>query len=101
MRVVLIMAAVALLVACAGTPFTFGEASRVKVGMTEEQVYELMGNPYSVVSKGDSQMWVWSHATAFGGAKSVSFEFKDGRVATVPTIPKAFLPEVTEEEPSK
>ena len=99
MRAVLIIAVAALLAACAGTPFTYGEANKVKVGMTEDQVYELMGNPYSIISKPDSQMWIWSHATAFGGAKSVSFEFKDGLVAAVPNIPKAFLPEVTEEEP--
>ena len=101
MRAVLIIAAAALLVACAGTPFNFQDASKVKIGMTEDQVYELMGNPYSVVSKGDSQMWVWSHATAFGGAKAVSFEFKDGRVTTVPTIPKSFLPEIAKDAPAE
>ncbi|KJH75328.1 outer membrane protein assembly factor BamE domain-containing protein [Pseudomonas sp. ES3-33] len=97
MKKALIIAAALLLAACAGTPFTFGQANKVKIGMTEDQVYEIMGNPYSVVSKPDSQMWVWSHATAFGGAKSVSFEFKDGKVATLPTIPKSFLPESSTE----
>lgn len=98
MRFGLIIAAALLLVACAGTPFTFGDAAKVRVGMTEQQVTNLMGPPYSVVSKGESQMWIWSHATAFGGAKSVSFEMKDGLVTTVPTIPKAFLPDSASED---
>lgn len=84
-------AAILLLLGCAGTPFTFGQASQVKVGMTEDQVLGLMGSPYSVVSRGDSQMWIWSHANAFGGAKTISFEMKDGKVASVPSIPKTFL----------
>lgn len=70
----LLAAALAVLAGCAGTPFTFGQASQVKVGMTEDQLYEIMGNPYMVTSKGDSQMWIYSHATAFSGAKTVSFE---------------------------
>lgn len=90
MRFGLIIAASVLLAACAGTPFTFDEARQVKVGMTEQQVMDLMGRPYSVVSKGDSQMWIWSHASAFGGSQVVSFELKDGKVITVPHIPGAF-----------
>lgn len=94
-KIITIIAALAL-AACAGTPFSFGQANKVKVGMTEDQLYEIMGNPYSVVSKSDSQMWIYTHATAFSGAKTVSFELKDGKVATVPTIPKSFLPESAE-----
>jgi outer membrane protein assembly factor BamE (lipoprotein component of BamABCDE complex) len=93
MKKIITIAAALALAACAGTPFSFGQASKVKVGMTEDQLYEIMGNPYSVVSKADSQMWIYTHATAFGGAKSVSYELKDGKVATVPAIPKSFLPE--------
>lgn len=84
-------AAVVVLAGCAGTPFTFGQASQVKVGMTEDQLYEIMGNPYMVTSKEDGQMWIYSHATAFGGAKTVSFVTKDGKVTQVPYIPKDFI----------
>lgn len=90
-RLFLALAIVAL-AGCAGTPFTFGQASQVKVGMTEDQLYEIMGNPYMVTSREEGQMWVYTHATAFGGAKSVSFETKDGKVTKVPYIPKDFLP---------
>jgi hypothetical protein len=92
MRAALIIAAAVLLAACAGTPFTFGQASKVKVGMSEDQLYEIMGNPYMTVSKEDSQSWIYTHATAFSGAKSISFETKDGVVSKVPYIPKDFLP---------
>lgn len=83
--------ALASLAACAGTPFTFGQASQVKVGMTEEQLYEIMGNPYMAVSREDGQQLIYTHATAFGGAKSVSFETKDGKVSKVPYIPSSYI----------
>lgn len=91
-RQALLALSLVALAGCAGTPFTFGQASQVKVGMTEDQLYELMGNPYMVATKEDSQLWVYTHATAFGGAKSVSFETKDGKVSKVPYIPKDFIP---------
>lgn len=88
---IILAAIVIVLAGCAGTPFTFGQASQVKVGMTQDQVYEIMGSPYMVTSREEGQMWVYTHATAFGGAKSVSFEIKDGKVAKVPYIPKDFI----------
>ncbi|MCO7566413.1 outer membrane protein assembly factor BamE [Pseudomonas sp. S 311-6] len=94
----LLAAVVVVLAGCAGTPFTFGQASQVKVGMTEAQLYEIMGNPYMVTSREDGQMWVYSHATAFGGAKSVSFETKDGKVTKVPYIPKDVIAKPSPDE---
>ncbi|MFJ7886424.1 outer membrane protein assembly factor BamE [Pseudomonas sp. NPDC096917] len=85
-------AIIVALAGCAGTPFTFGQASKVKIGMTEDQLYEIMGNPYMTVSKDEGQTWVYTHATAFSGAKSISFETKNGVVSKVPYIPKDFLP---------
>ncbi|ORL69491.1 hypothetical protein B7H19_11235 [Pseudomonas putida] len=90
--------AVAILAGCAGTPFTFGQASQVKVGMTEDQLYEIMGNPYMVTSREEGQMWIYSHATAFSGAKTVSFETKDGKVTKVPYIPKEFIAKPSPDE---
>ncbi len=94
----LLAAVVVVLAGCAGTPFTFGQASQVKVGMTEDQLYEIMGNPYMVTSKEEGQLWVYTHATAFGGAKSVSFEMKDGKVYKVPYIPKDFIAKPSSDE---
>ena len=95
---IILSAAILLLAGCAGTPFTFGQASQVKVGMTEDQLYEIMGNPYMVTSREDGQMWVYSHATAFSGAKSVSFETKDGKVIKVPYIPKDYIAKPSPDE---
>lgn len=76
---------------CAGTSFSYDEARKVKVGMTEEQVTQIMGPPYSVVSRADGQMWIWSHANGVTGASRViSFRLVDGKVVEVPTIPTSF-----------
>lgn len=91
-------ALVLVLAGCAGTPFTFGQASQVKVGMTEDQLYEIMGNPYMVVSQEDGQRFIYTHATAFSGAKSVSFETKDGKVTKVPYIPKDYIAKPSSDE---
>lgn len=80
----------AVLTGCAGTNFTYEQARRVEVGMTEAEVTRIMGKPYSVVSRPDGQMWVWSRANAFGSAKAVSFRLRDGLVVEVPDIPDSF-----------
>lgn len=78
------------LTGCAGTKFSYDQARKVQVGMTEAEVTQLMGRPYSVTSRGNEQMWVWSHAKAFSGARAVSFKFSNGRVVEVPSIPESF-----------
>lgn len=76
---------------CAGTSFSYDDARKVQIGMTEEQVTQIMGPPYSVVSRADGQMWVWSHANGMTGAsKVISFRMVDGKVVEVPTIPASF-----------
>jgi len=90
MRIIIAILLAATLYGCAGTNFSFDKARQVQVGMTETEVQQLMGRPYSVVSRGDSQLWVWSHGNAFGGSRAISFEMKDGRVASVPQIPASF-----------
>lgn len=80
----------AALAGCAGTNFSYDQARRVQLGMTEAEVMQVMGRPYSVVSRPDGQMWIWSRANAFGSAKVVSFRLKDGKVVEVPDIPDSF-----------
>lgn len=76
---------------CAGTNFTYDDARRVQVGMTEEQVLEIMGSPYSVISRPNGQLWVWSHANMlFGGTRAISYLIRDGVVVQVPSIPQTF-----------
>lgn len=87
----LVLAALLALSGCAGTDFSYDEARKVQVGMTEDQVVQIMGPPYSVVSRADGQMWVWSHANGMTGASRViSFRMKDGKVVEVPPIPASF-----------
>lgn len=91
MRALIVISLLAALSGCAGTNFSYENARQVKVGMTEAEVTRLMGQPYSVASRGDEQMWVWSRANGFTGAsRSVSFKMKDGRVIEVPQIPESF-----------
>ncbi|MDQ0653493.1 outer membrane protein assembly factor BamE domain-containing protein [Pseudomonas cedrina] len=76
---------------CAGTSFSYDDARKVQVGMTEEQVTQIMGPPYSVVSRADGQMWIWSHASGMTGvSKVISFRLVDGKVVEVPAIPTSF-----------
>lgn len=83
--------AVALLAGCAGTDFDWASARRIKVGMTERELVELMGPPYMVRSGPDGQTWVWSHASLVSGqTRSVAVSLKDGAVSQAPSIPDAF-----------
>ena len=76
---------------CAGTSYSYDDARKVQVGMTEDQVTQIMGPPYSVVSRTDGQMWVWSHANGMTGASRViSFKMLDGKVVEIPPIPTSF-----------
>jgi len=80
-----------LLSGCAGTSFSYDDARKVQLVMTEEQITQIMGPPYSVVSRADGQMWIWSHANGMTGASRViSFRMVDGKVVEVPTIPMSF-----------
>jgi len=94
MKIIGFAAAVCLVLAlsgCAGTSFSYDDARKVQIGMTEEQVTQIMGPPYSVVSRADGQMWIWSHANGMTGASRViSFRLMDGKVVEVPTIPTSF-----------
>ncbi len=75
---------------CAGTSFKWDQARQVKEGMTEAEVTQLMGAPYLVKSGQDGMVWVWSHADAFAGSRSVSVVIKDGKVTKAPVIPESF-----------
>ena len=84
-----------LLTACAtaGTKFDFYQARQLKVGMTEQEVTQIMGKPMSVTARGPDQIWVWSYAKAVAfsiDSQSVSVIFRDHRVIEVPTIPDSF-----------
>lgn len=91
MRYLATLGLLAVLAGCAGSNFSYDNARKVKVGMTEAQVTQLMGRPTSIASRGNEQMWMWSHGNGFtGNGKAVSFKMSEGKVIEVPTIPSSF-----------
>jgi outer membrane protein assembly factor BamE (lipoprotein component of BamABCDE complex) len=81
-----------LLAGCGyGSNFEFDRARQVKVGMTEAELTTLMGKPFSVTSRGDTQVWVWTYFNAMTGAsQTITFGMKEGTVSFVPAIPASF-----------
>jgi len=91
MRALVTLLLIAALSGCAGTNFSYDNARKVQVGMTEAQLIQLMGRPYMVTTRGNEQMWVWSRANGFTGlSRAVSFKMKNGVVSEIPVIPESF-----------
>ncbi len=72
-----------------GTDYDVAAVDRLEVGMTKQQVIEMLGQPNQIVDYDDgSQRLVWVHSTgtAFGAnARSVGLPFgSDGRLTDVP-----------------
>ena len=95
MKKFIAMLAVLVLTACAGSgSIKWDEARKLKVGMTEKEVTEVMGRPYQaqVVGNDGGYRWVWVDVNLMrgGGAEKMSAEFKNGVVVNVPVIPDSF-----------
>lgn len=91
MKLKAVLITLILLAGCAGTNFSYDQARKVQVGMSERDVVSIMGKPYSVVSRPDGQVWVWSYANGLSGrTRAVSFILKDGAVVKTPSIPESF-----------
>lgn len=69
---------------CAGTNWSTEDLNRVRPGMTKTQVAELMGAPYMTTRSGPTEKWIWSYASAFGGARACSIVFDHDTVSAVP-----------------
>ena len=82
------LSAVILLASCAGTPFKWEDVDKIKNGMSEAELVSILGKPYSRTQTGNTVILTWSSATAFGGAKAVSYRLRDGVVVGVSTINK-------------
>lgn len=80
------------LTACAGSGgIKWDNVRQVKQGMTEQQLTNLMGRPYSVTSKGDgTQIWVWVHVNLLTGTSSLAIPMKEGLVIADMKIPDSF-----------
>lgn len=90
MKHLIILSIVAVLTACAGTPFKWDDARQIKEGMTTNEVTALVGAPNNVTSQGDSLIYVWVYVSSFTGSRTLSVIFKDGKVTKAPPVPAEF-----------
>jgi outer membrane protein assembly factor BamE (lipoprotein component of BamABCDE complex) len=89
----LLVAAVVILciTACVGAPFKWDDARKLREGMTIPEVTALIGSPTAVNATGDVLRYVWVEVNGFtGSTKTLSVDFRDGRLAKVPPIPPSF-----------
>lgn len=71
-----------------GTYVEWEDANKVRNGMTQEQVIEIMGEePNTVIGNGEELVWFYAQANVVTGgtySRSIRFKFKDGRTYDVP-----------------
>ena len=92
-KIIIMVAILTTLVGCAtaGKKIDWQKARQLKLGMNEAEVTALMGTPYMVSSRDGTQRWIWTYVNGFSGAMStMTVDWKDGRVASVPSIPASF-----------
>jgi len=77
-------------VGCAGTPFDWGAARQVKIGMTEQEVEAIMGAPYLIKSAPEGTTWIWSYANLATQVRTYSITFKGGKVVAIPSLPESY-----------
>jgi len=70
----------------------FEKVRTIKVGMSEQQLLDIMGSPYSVTTQyNNQQIWLYHQFNTFTGAtKWVSFVLQNGVVTGTPYLPKSF-----------
>lgn len=89
-RLVLTIFSAVWISGCAGTPFEWNAARKIKDGMTTNEVTTLVGPPNNVRAQGDTIRYVWVYVDAFQGSRTLVVEFKDGKVIKAPPIPDSF-----------
>lgn len=90
MKKLITCAMVFLLAACAGTPFKWEDARKIKEGMSTQEVSALVGTPNSVHAQGDVLRYVWVYVNSFEGTRTLVVDFKDGKAIKAPPIPEEF-----------
>lgn len=89
-RLILAIVGAILISGCAGTPFEWDAARKIKAGMTINEVTELVGTPNNIRTQGDAVRYVWVYVNSFQGSRTLVVEFKDGKVINAPPIPDNF-----------
>jgi len=93
MKKIILILAVSFVVSCAAGSgsIRWDDARQLKVGMTESEVVETIGKPYSVASMSDgTEKWIWVHVNLLMGTQTLSLKMKDSKVIEVPRIPDSF-----------
>lgn len=92
MKTLIAMVFAVILTGCAGSgSINWDNARQVKAGMTESQLTNLMGHPYSIRAQGDTQIWVWVYVNGLtGSSSSVAVPMKDGKVTADLKVPDSF-----------
>jgi len=92
MKNLIVLVFVLMLTACAGSGgIEWDNVRQLTVGMTEHEVTEKVGTPYSVTSKSDgTEIWVWVHVNLLAGTETMSVIMKNGNAIQVPKVPDSF-----------
>lgn len=92
MKKITIFIAIIAITACAGSGnIKRDDVRQLKTGMTEKEVTDIVGPPYSVRAKSDgTEVWIWVHVNLMMGTESMSLAMKDGKVVQIPKVPESF-----------
>lgn len=88
MKALAALAIVATLCACSmrGGDTSFDNIERVRLGMSEAELIQIMGKPDITRITEGKQIWVWRNPLALTGASVVSFGLRDGKVIEIPNV---------------
>jgi hypothetical protein len=85
MKRITVLLVAAVLSACAGgRDFSVENAAKISPGMTQDDVKAVMGEPLSVTNYGNKTIWTWARVSGFGGSKSATVTFVNGKVEDSP-----------------
>jgi outer membrane protein assembly factor BamE (lipoprotein component of BamABCDE complex) len=87
---VTVLLSLALLSACAGPQFKWSDASKIKAGMTTEEVTQILGEPNAVSSHDGKIYYTWASRRMCKGSRAITIDFKDNKVTEAPAIPNSF-----------
>jgi hypothetical protein len=85
-----ILLSATLLSACTGTQFKWSDARKINVGMSSEEVIQIMGQPNGIHSQEGKLIYSWYSASLLNGNRGMRIEFKDNKVTEAPAVPNSF-----------
>jgi hypothetical protein len=87
MKKFLFLLPVIFFIACAGTNFKWDSIKNLHLGMTKQEVVEILGSPYQKTaiktSEGIKEIYTWAYAEAFSAPRAASVTFLNDQVVTI------------------